>query len=71
MTSEPTNIERADRFERALSQYCDEHDTVANLIDLLADARHWCDQNDQCYSDLDRIAYDHYLAELWEERRLA
>lgn len=46
-----------------------EYDTAANLIDLLADARHWCDRHGQCYGDLDRIAHDHYLAELWAERR--
>ncbi|KAA0214971.1 MAG: hypothetical protein EDM82_08490 [Cyanobacteria bacterium CYA] len=64
-----TNAERASRFQAALTRYNDEWDTASNLIDLLADARHWCDRNDQCYGDLDRIAYDHYLVELWEERR--
>ncbi|QOJ14000.1 MAG: hypothetical protein HRU75_04820 [Planctomycetia bacterium] len=64
-----TNAERAERFDQALARYNDEYDTVANLIDLLADARHWCDLHEQCYGDLDRIAHDHYLAELWAERR--
>lgn len=64
-----TNAERAARCEAALARYNDEWDTTANLIDLLADARHWCDRHRQCYGDLDRIANEHYLAELWEERR--
>lgn len=63
-----TNAERADRCDAALALYNDEWDAVANLIDLLADARHWCDRHTQCYGDLDRIAHDHYLAELSDER---
>lgn len=70
-SSDITNTERVRRFETSLTRYCDDHDTVANLIDLLADARHWCDLHQQCYGDLDRIAHYHYLAELSEERRLA
>lgn len=66
-----TNAERAARCQEALAGYNDEYDTIANLIDLLADARHWCDRQGQCYGDLDRLAHDHYLAELWEERGLS
>lgn len=66
-----TNAHRADRCESALAGYNDDYDTVANLIDLLADARHWCDRHGHCFGDLDRIAYDHYLAELWMERRVS
>lgn len=71
MTDRPdiTNAERADRCESTLAGYNDDYDTVTNLIDLLADARHWCERNGQCFGDLDRLAYDHYLAELWAERR--
>jgi hypothetical protein len=65
---EITNAERAVRFELALMHYNDEFDPVANLTDLLADARHWCDTSGQCYGDLDRMAHDHYLAELEAER---
>lgn len=64
-----TNADRAKHCEEVLARYNDEYDIVANLIDLLADARHWCDRNSQCYGDLDRIAYHHYLVELEEERR--
>jgi hypothetical protein len=66
-----TNAERAERFDAAVTRYNDEYDTHANLIDLLADARHWCDRQRQCYGDLDRIAHQHYLAELAEERGLS
>lgn len=64
-----SNAQRADHCQAALAGYNDEYDTAANLIDLLADARHWCDRHGQCYGDLDRIAHDHYLAELQAERR--
>ena len=40
-----------------------------NLIDLLADARHWCDQNGQDYADSTAWPTSHYLAEIHEERR--
>jgi len=62
-----TNEERAARCADALAGYNDEYDAVANLIDLLADARHWCDRNGASYADLDRMAYQHYLTEIAEE----
>jgi hypothetical protein len=58
------NADRACRLDEIISRYSDDSDSVANLIDMLADARHWCDRNGQCYGDLDRVAYNHYLAEL-------
>lgn len=71
MTHSPelTNAQRAARCESALARYGDEFDIASNLIDLLADVRRWCDRNTQCFADLDRVAYGHYLAELQDERR--
>lgn len=63
------NDERSRRCDAILAHYNDEWDKKSNLIDLLADARHWCDRNKLCFGELDRIAYDHYLAELADERR--
>lgn len=65
----PTNAQRAKRPAKVLRHYDTDDTDRGSLIDLLADARHWCDLEGQCYGDLDRIAYDHYLAELWEARR--
>ena len=69
MTESPiiANAERVARCEAVLARYNDEHDTAANLIDFLADARHWCDRHGQSFSNLDRVAHDHYLAELEKE----
>lgn len=58
-----TNADRALRCNNALTAYNDEYDPHANLIDLLADARHWCDRQGQNFAELDRTAYQHYLAE--------
>lgn len=42
-------------------------DTMTNLIDFLADARHWCDGNGHSFAELDRQAYHHYLQEIESE----
>lgn len=39
-----------------------------DITDLLADIRHFCDANGLDFANLDRMAYQHYLAELGEER---
>lgn len=65
---EPTNAERATRCSQFLETYAD-HDAEPNLIDLLADARHWCDLYNQNFAELDRIAYRHYAAEVIAERK--
>ena len=36
------------------------------LVDLLADARHWCDRHGWSFAALDRKAYQRYLGELGE-----
>ena len=58
-----SNVGRADRCERALATYNDEYDVHSNLIDFLADARHWCDRHGKSHAQFDRVAYQHYLAE--------
>jgi len=63
-----SNRKRAMRCLHAIAAYSDD-DVRTNLIDFLADARHWCDQHGESYAELDRIAYQHYLAELFESRR--
>ncbi len=63
-----TNNDRAERCARTIRQYNDEWDEKSNLIDLLADARHWCDRKDLSFAELDRIAYDRYVAELYPRR---
>jgi hypothetical protein len=86
---EPTNATRAADFaiafrayiktqeprsggelERLLGQTCQDY-----LVDLLADLRHWANQNGVAlnvdFSDADRLAGDHFRAELEEEHNLA
>lgn len=38
-------------------------DERTNLIDLLADAMHWCNLNDEDFDDVLRIARLHFEAE--------
>lgn len=71
MTTKPTNAQRAQRLEDMLCQYDTDDTDIGSLIDLMVDARHWCDREEQCYGHLDRIAHDHYLAELCDEWRPA
>ena len=51
------------RVEHILTWCKDWSTAPEGLIDLLTDARHWCDRNGECFADLDRIAYRHYLDE--------
>jgi hypothetical protein len=61
------NETRASRFEKVVAIYGDDEPDT-NLIDLLTDARHWCDLNGQSFWELDRRAHQHYLAELNDEQ---
>ncbi|MBE7506221.1 MAG: hypothetical protein HS101_08030 [Planctomycetia bacterium] len=63
-----TNKHRAARIGKVLARYKTGDTDADNLVDLLADARHWSDRNGQDFAELDRLAYDHYLSELDEER---
>lgn len=59
-----TNKHRADRTARALATYQSDDMLSGCLIDVLADARHWCDRHGYDFCGLDRHAYEHYLCEL-------
>lgn len=65
------NPRRAKRFAQAIRHYGIITLGADSLIDMLTDARHWCDRHGLCYGDLDRIAHKHYLAEIEDEWRLS
>ena len=69
MTTFPRNQDRAERFAGLLALYDSDDTNSCRLTDLLTDARHWCDRQNQCYGTRDRVAYDHYLAEFAGERQ--
>jgi hypothetical protein len=73
MTCEPTIRERVERCRDALIGYADDGLFTA-LIDLLADAMHWCDESGENFHYALCVAGKHYLAELndeqTEERRM-
>jgi hypothetical protein len=68
-----TNRDRASRCQKALETYEDD-DLATNLIDILCDAMHWCDQNGEDFHFLLASACRHYINELndqqTDERRL-
>ena len=70
----PTNPQRADRADKAISQYGDDL-KQSNLIDFLVDAMHWCDQNGEDFHISLAQACRHYIHELndeqHDERRLS
>ena len=61
-------LERVDRCQRAISNYCDDHDQ-SNLIDLLADAMHWCDANGEDFHICLAMACRHYIDELNDQQQ--
>ncbi len=73
MNCEPTIRERVERCRGALIGYADDG-LFTGLIDLLADAMHWCDDTGEDFHNALCVAGKHYLAELnneqTEERRL-
>lgn len=60
-----TNTERAQRAQHSISIYGDDIDE-SNLIDFLADAMHWCRQNDEDFEWCLRLARTHFEAEISE-----
>lgn len=58
----------AKHCEGVLRSYGTGEDLSASLIQLLADARHWCDQACESFAALDRAAHRLYTAELQHER---
>jgi len=70
----PTNQQRADLANKAISQYGDDL-KESNLIDFLADAMHWCDRNGENFHYVLAQACRHFVNELnddqHDERRLS
>jgi hypothetical protein len=60
-----TNTERAQRAQHSIAAYGDDIDE-SNLIDFLADAIHWCHQNDEDFERCLRLARTHFEAEISE-----
>jgi hypothetical protein len=65
--------DRANRCQMAIDTYEDE-DRATNLIDILCDAQHWCDENGHDFHLLLATACRHYINELngeqTDERRM-
>jgi hypothetical protein len=74
MTTDPLIPKRAQRCRDTLIGYADRDGLFTGLIDLLADAMHWCDESGEDFHYALCVAGKHYLAELnneqTEERRL-
>ena len=68
MTDLPPNHRRAMRVEHVLTWCLDWGSRREGLIDLLTDARHWCDRHGESFAVLDRLAYQHYILELNDEQ---
>jgi hypothetical protein len=59
---------RAAAFDNLLNRYGDD-DPADRLVDLLTDARHWCDLHGQSFWEQDRRAHQHYLTEIQQTER--
>ena len=59
-----TNDNRAERLASTLKGYGIDDTSRCCLIDMLTDARHWCDRHGTSFAELDKLAYQHYIAEL-------
>lgn len=58
-----SNQQRSDRCQEAITAYSDD-DAYTNLVDFLADARHWCHVNGHSFQDALDIALMHFEAEI-------
>lgn len=56
------------RIDRMLTGCQDWESKRDGLIELLTDARHWCDQHGEDFASLDRLAYARYLEDLHSKR---
>lgn len=63
MTGNLLNPQRVERCQAALSRYSDDN-PFSGLIDLLADAMHWCDATGQDFHYALCVAGKHFVAEL-------
>jgi hypothetical protein len=66
MTANPSISERAKRCREALIGYANDS-LFTNLVDLLADAMHYCDASGEDFHYALCVAGKHYLAECNEE----
>jgi hypothetical protein len=62
------NITRAQRVNELLGYPKTQGDGEQAVIDLLADIRHWCDEEHAPFAELNRIAHMHYTAEVVQAR---
>ena len=73
MTTDLRIPQRIERCQAAIDRYSDDSHFIS-LIDLLADAMHWCDANGEDFHYALCVAGKHFVAELndeqTEERRL-
>ncbi|MBY0461255.1 MAG: hypothetical protein K2V38_28355 [Gemmataceae bacterium] len=61
----PTPNDRRARRIGHILKWCSDWDAPPEgLIDLLADARHWCDRHGHSFAHLNRLASHHYAAEV-------
>lgn len=69
LTRCPRRAEKA-RCALRLGKYRndDRQGVPEDVIDILADLRHWCDKRGWDFGDLDRSGYNHYLAETGRPR---
>lgn len=71
------NSQRSNRLEAAIMGLRDDNDNDVHttLVDLMADAMHWCDQNGDDFQIALAQAFRHYINELndeqTDERRLS
>jgi hypothetical protein len=63
MTTDVSIPQRVTRCDAALRRYSDDG-VFSNLIDLLADAMHWCDATGEDFHYALCLAAKHYVAEL-------
>jgi hypothetical protein len=66
MTNDPLIKQRVERCEAALTDYSDE-DRFTCLIDLMADAMHWCDASREDFGYALAQAGRHYIQERNDE----
>lgn len=58
-----TPKKRGEELNKVIKKIYDPYGKEVNVIDLLTDIRHVCDRYGWNFADLDRQAYQHYIAE--------